>query len=792
MPERFHRYLFQPCLPLGKDGKKATMCQEHLDLARQAAAEGAVLLKNDKNTLPLAQGEKIALFGIATVDYIKGGTGSGDVYTAYLRSNLDGLKIKEQEGKVQIYQPLAEFYRDFLEKERARLEPLRWAEVREMEKMPYGFARSREDSRIRLKYKVGEPELTDSQIVSAAAFAGTAMISLSRISGEDWDRIPRPGDYYLSEAEKTLIDRVTAAFSKVIVVLNVGGVIDTKWLAENRKIGAALLTWQGGTEGGLAAADILCGDVNPSGKLTDTFASSFDDYPSSAGFDAHVEYVDYNEDIYVGYRYFETIPGAKEKVIYPFGFGLSYTSFALSGLHAFCDGDAITVTATVENTGRVPGKEVVQVYYAAPQGVLGKPAKALIAFQKTKLLAPGERQTLAMTFPVNDMASYDDLGKLQKSAYLLEQGAYRFYVGTSVADVTELAYAYEVNEAYRVTQQLVSRCYPVALEERMLSDGSMEKLPVGGTVNRECPVHTPLTAQPPREALHLNQVGIQITPEEFVAQMTDGELAELLGGKGNVGVSNTCTFGGNDRLKIPRFATADGPAGLRLGWECGIPTTAWPVGTLLACTWDTELVYKVGEAGAKEVKENNLAIWLTPALNIHRNPLCGRNFEYYSEDPYVSGKMASAMVKGIQSQKVGTSVKHFAANNKELNRTVSDSRVSERALREIYLKGFEICVKEARPWTVMTSYNVLNGIHTSESVDLTEGILRQEWGFDGIVTTDWGVKNDPVLEVRVGSDMKMPNGYPEELLEALQNGTLTRADLEVCALRLVNTFLKFE
>ncbi len=788
MPERFYRYLYQPCLPLGEDGRKVTMCQAHLDLSRKAAAEGAVLLKNKNEALPLKRGEKVALFGIGTVDYIKGGSGSGDVYTLYTRNLLEGMEQKP----VQLYKPLADFYRSFLEAERVRIAPLRNEEVWAMEKMPYGFARSREDSRIRLKYKIGEPALSDSQIADAAAFAQTAIISLSRISGEDWDRIPKAGDYYLSEAEQDLIDRVTAAFSKVIVVLNIGGIIDTKWLAENDKLSGALLTWQGGTEGGLAAADILCGDVNPSGKLTDTFAASFDDYPSSAGFDAHVEYVDYTEDIYVGYRYFETVPGAKQKVIYPFGYGLSYTTFSLSEMYAYCDGEHITVTATVKNTGNMAGKEVVQVYYSAPQGLLGKPAKALAAFQKTKLLTPGESETVTMTFRVKDMASFDDLGKCQKSAYVLEQGVYRFYAGTCVANVTEVAYTYEIKESFRVVEQLVSRCYPIALEERMLSDGSMEKLPVGGSVNRECPVHTPIAVQPPKETVHLNQVGVEITPEEFVAQMTNEELAELLGGHENIGVSNTCTFGGNKRLKIPNFATADGPAGLRLSPECGIPTTAWPVGTLLACTWDPELVMQVGIAGAREVKENNLAIWLTPALNIHRNPLCGRNFEYYSEDPYVSGKMAAAMVRGIQSQRIGVCVKHLACNNKELNRTASDSRVSERALREIYLKGFEICVKEAQPWTVMTSYNLLNGIHTSESVDLTEGILRQEWGFDGMVTTDWGVKNDPVLEVKAGSDMKMPDGYPQELLAALESGSLARADLEACAVRLVSTFLKFE
>ncbi len=792
MPERFHRFLYQPCLPLGADGRKATMSKEHIELSRRAAAEGSVLLKNENETLPLKKGEKVAMFGIGTVDYMKGGTGSGDVCTAYICNNLDGMRQKAKEGKVQVYEPLAAFYESFAAAERIRLEPLRNEEVWKMEKLPYGPERSREDTRIRLKYKLGEPELSRELLEGAAAFADTAIVSISRFSGEDWDRKAEKGDYYLSDAEQALIDSVKALFGKVVVVLNVGGIVDTVCLSGDPKVGAVLLSWQGGMEGGLATADLLCGDAVPSGKLTDTFAKSYDDYPSSAGFDAHDDYVDYNEDIYVGYRYFETVPGAREKVNYPFGYGLSYTSFALSGMHAFFDDAFVTVTACVTNTGKRPGREVVQVYYSAPQGVLGKPARELAAFQKTKLLEPGQSQVLAMRFAIADMASYDDLGKLQKSAYVLEQGVYRFYVGTSVADVTLLKQTYEVAEAVRITEQLTSRCAPIALTERMCADGSMEQLPTGGSVNRECPVHEPVTAQAPKDPVHLNQVGTGISMDEFIAQLTDRELADLVGGNRNIGVSNTCTYGGNERLRIPRFPTADGPAGLRLGAECGIPTTAWPIATALACSWDTELVAQVGAAGALEVKENNLAVWLTPALNIHRNPRCGRNFEYYSEDPYVSGKIAAAMVQGIQSRNVGVSVKHFACNNKELNRTASDSRVSERALREIYLKGFEICVKEASPWTVMTSYNVLNGIHTSECVDLIEGILRQEWGYEGIVTTDWGVKNDPILEIRAGSDLKMPDGYPDEVMEALQCGKLTRGDLEHCVRRLLAFMLKFE
>lgn len=765
MARRFSRFFYQPCIPLGKDGKCVTASREHLSLSRRAATEGMVLLKNENGALPLSCGEKVALFGVATVEYVKGGGGSGDVYTPYIRSLYDGMRMKEEEGKVKLFRPLADFYDAYVKQERAH-----------------------KDNATR---KIDEPELPKELFERALAEADTAIISINRYSGEGWDRSSDKGDFYLTDGEQALVDSVCAAFRKVIVVLNVGGMIDTEWFAASQKIHGALLSWQAGSEGGLATSDILCGDVNPSGKLTDTFAKSFDDYPSSVGFRDSEDYVDYNEDIYVGYRYFETIPEAKEKVNYPFGYGLSYTNFALSGLFASDDGERITVTATVTNTGTRAGKEVVQVYYSAPQGILGKPKKELATFQKTRLLQPGESETLALSFKIEDMASFDDLGKLQKAAYLLEKGDYRIFVGTSVRDLAELTYTFTIKEAYRVTAQLQSRCAPVDLKSRMMADGTMEELPAG-RVNEDYPVHPEHTAEAQKEPVLFEKVGKTITLDQFLAQFTDEELAQFVGGNRNIGVSNTCSFGGLSRLGVPLFATADGPAGLRLDVECGVPTTAWPCATLLACSWDTTLVREIGSAGALEVKENNLAVWLTPALNIHRSPLCGRNFEYFSEDPLIAGKMAAALVSGIQSQKIAASAKHFACNNKEVNRAKSDSRVSERALREIYLKGFEICVKESQPWTIMTSYNLLNGIHTSESHELITGILREEWGFQGMVTTDWGVKNDPVKEVRAGNDMKMHVGYPEELLAALKEGTLTRGDLEACVWRILNMFLKFE
>ena len=293
--------------------------------------------------------------------------------------------------------------------------------------------------------------------------------------------------------------------------------------------------------------------------------------------------------------------------------------------------------------------------------------------------------------------------------------------------------------------------------------------------------------------MHFNKVGRgEATVAEFIAEQSDDELITLLGGAPNQGCADTRGIGGLYCSGVPAVMTADGPAGLRINADRGVKTTAWPVATLLACTWDPELLYRVGQAAALEVKENNFGMWLTPAINIHRSPLCGRNFEYYSEDPLVSGKLAAAMVSGIQSQNISACVKHFCCNNKETNRKKSDSRVSERALREIYLKGFEIVVKESNVWAVMTAYNLLNGTYTSESKDLLTGILRQEWGFDGLVMTDWDNLAEQYREVLAGNDLRMPNGNPKRLQAVLAEGLITRQDLEVSATRVLEYLLRME
>ena len=573
-------------------------------------------------------------------------------------------------------------------------------------------------------------------------------------------------------------------------------------------------------EGGLAAAELLVGDGNPSGKTVDTFAKSLDDYPSTYNFHESRNYVDYTDDIYVGYRYFETIPGAAEKVVYPFGYGLSYTTFDVetvsSGVvNSNCTSEANKLYAKVRvtNTGKFSGKEVVQVYIAKPQGKLGKPAKELAAFEKTRELQPGESQLMILTWEINDMASYDDLGKVKKSAYVLEAGSYDIYVGTSVRDVTKADYSYILNHDV-ITEQLSAKLVPTSLPKRMLADGSYEALPQSEPVDTDYSaignIDPSLTegVAPGQRAIPyfrfadgmakngshdiMDVVEGRITLDEFVSELSIDDLIHLLGGQPNTGVANTFGIGNMPEYGIPSVMTADGPAGVRIAPEVGICTTAFPCSTLLACTWNTDVLEAVGRAGGEELKENNLALWLTPAICIHRSPLCGRNFEYYSEDPFVTGKLAGAMVRGIQSNNVGATVKHFALNNKETNRKNSDSRVSERAAREIYLKAFEMIVKDENPWAIMSSYNMINGYRASESEDLLTGILRDEWGYEGMVTSDWWTCGEHYKETKAGNDLKMGNGYPDRVKKAYDKGAISRSEMETSVKRILGLILKLD
>lgn len=802
---KWARAKYLPGLPLGKNGKRATSSKEHIEISKNAAKEGMVLLKNEKNTLPLPQGTKIALFGKGTFDYVKGGGGSGDVTIAYARNIYEGLRQIVDESL--IFPETAAFYRDNVEQQYAR-----------------GCVPG----------MTVEPEVPEALLDRAATFADAAVISISRFSGEGWDRKPglgrtpekhgpdwwlversdeiyERGDFYFSNAERTMIEKVSKRFDRVVVLLNTGGVTETAWLAENRDISAVLLTWQGGMEGGLAAAELLMGLGNPSGKLSDTFARNLIDYPCVETFHESDNDVDYFEDIYVGYRYFETIPGAAEKVVYPFGYGLSYTTFALTGQSITVEKGEVTAFVRVLNTGNLAGREVVQVYYSAPQGKLGKPARQLAGYRKTRLLQPGEEQVVIICFPVDSMASYDDMGKVQKSAWLLEKGTYTFHIGVSVRNTVQAETVFTLSED-RIVRQLTPKMVPTSLSKRMLADGSFESLPMTEPNDpnadilprltpEEMEAHVPAVRAMPGYQLNQPDTSVhklievaegKLTLDEFISLLPDEDLAHLLGGQPNTTVADTFGYGNNVRYGIPNIMTSDGPAGVRVRKQCGVVTTAFPCSTLLACTWDPEVAEKVGEAGGLEVKENNIGVWLTPAVCIHRNPLCGRNFEYYSEDPLLTGKQAAAMVRGIQSNHVGATAKHFALNNKETNRKDSDSRASERAIREIYIRQFEIIVKESNPWSIMSSYNMINGHRASESRDLLTGILREEWGYDGLVTTDWWTYGEHYKETMAGNDMKMGCGYPERLLEAMKLGALTREAMEIAAKHILTLILRID
>lgn len=823
---KWSRIKFTPNLPLGANGERVTGSKAHIELSKEAAKEGMVLLKNENNVLPLSAGSKVALFGKGTFDYVKGGGGSGDVTVAYTRNLYEGLSL--QKDKISIFEELCDYYRKDIEEQ----------------------------------YKNGnvpgmtiEPDVPNELLQKAKAYTDTAIITICRYSGEGWDRksvidpnnkalwdyerkmteksaeIFKDGDFCLSVKEKEMVDAVKTNFKNVIVILNVGGMVDTSWFAYDPKIQSALLALQGGMEGGLAAAELLVGDGNPSGKTVDTFARTLDDYPSTHNFHESRDYVDYTDDVYVGYRYFETIPGAAEKVVYPFGYGLSYTTFNVETVSAgilqpphtansqSAPHDAVSHTDTlyvrvrVTNTGKRAGKEVVQVYAAKPQGKLGKPAKELVAFEKTRELFSGESQIVTLTWNINDMASYDDLGKIQKSAYVLEAGSYDIYVGTSVRDVQKADYSYILDEDI-ITEQLSAKLVPTSLAKRMLSDGSFEELPQSEPVDTDASVvgniDPSLTegVAPGQRAIPyfrfadgmvkngkydiMDVVEGQISLDEFISELSVDDLIHLLGGQPNIGAANTFGIGNMPEYGIPSVMTADGPAGVRINPEVGVCTTAFPCSTLLACTWNPDIVEAVGHAGGKELKENNLGLWLTPAINIHRSPLCGRNFEYYSEDPFVTGKLAGAMVRGIQSNNVGATLKHFALNNKETNRKNSDSRVSERAAREIYLKAFEMIIKAENPWAVMSSYNIINGYRASENKDLLTGILRDEWGYTGMVTTDWWTCGEHYKETKAGNDLKMGNGYPKRVKEAYEKGAISRDEIEICVKRILNFILKLD
>ena len=761
-------------------------------LARQATAEGCVLLENEGQALPLREGERVAVFGRMAFHYYKSGLGSGGlVNTRYVVGILDALKDCKE---IRLDEKLMGIYEDWI-RENPFDEGQGWGRVPWCQK---------------------EMEVTD-EMLGCARDNDVSLVIIGRTAGEDQDNNAGPGSYCLTETEEDMIRRVCQVSKRTVVVLNVGNIIDMSWV-EKYHPQAVLYAWQGGQEGGNGVADVLTGKVCACGKLTDTIAQSIEDYPSTENFgDPFKNY--YKEDIYVGYRYFETF--AKDKVLYPFGYGLSYTSFGIKAEILKNSEEELTVAAEVVNTGAVKGKEVVQVYAKVPQGKLGNPARRLIGFAKTGELKPGEKEEVVIVIPKYDLTSYDDSGVTgHKSCYVLEEGTYEIFVGSDVRSA-ESAGCYE--EKFRVVEKLQEACAPVEKFSRMkavlMPDGSYQ------AVTEEVPVRTVDPQERRKQNLPetlaytgdkgyklVDVLDGKVSMENFVAQISEEDLIAMFRGEGmcspKVTPGTAAAFGGVTEsmkaLGIPVGCCADGPSGIRM--DCGTKAFSLPNGTALGCTFNTELVSDLYEMTGKELRLNKIDSLLGPGMNIHRNPLNGRNFEYISEDPLLTGRICAAQVKAMAKSGIGSTIKHFCGNNQEVGRSTSDSVISERCLREIYLKGFEMAVREGGARSVMTTYGSVNGLWTAGSYDLCTTILRKEWGFEGIVMTDWWAKSNyeghqaavqvkaPMVAAQndiymVVSDAKA-NPEKDDVEEMLHAGKLTLGELQRNGANILGFLLK--
>ena len=761
-------------------------------LARQATAEGCVLLENEGQALPLREGERVAVFGRMAFHYYKSGLGSGGlVNTRYVVGILDALKECKE---IQLDEKLMGIYADWI-KENPYDEGQGWG---------------------RVPWSQKEMEVTE-EMLDCARNNDVSLVIIGRTAGEDQDNNTKPGSYCLTETEEDMIHRVCQVSKRTVVVLNVGNIIDMSWVKKYHPQ-AVLYAWQGGQEGGNGVADVLTGKVCACGKLTDTIAQSIEDYPSTENFgDPFKNY--YKEDIYVGYRYFETF--AKDKVLYPFGYGLSYTSFGIKAEILKNSEEELTVAAEVVNTGAVKGKEVVQVYAKVPQGKLGNPARRLIGFAKTGELKPGEKEEVVIVIPKYDLTSYDDSGVTgHKSCYVLEEGTYEIFVGSDVRSAESVG-CYE--EKFRVVEKLQEACAPVEKFSRMkavlMPDGSYQ------AVTEEVPVRTVDPQERRKQNLPetlaytgdkgyklVDVLDGKVSMENFVAQIREEDLIAMFRGEGmcspKVTPGTAAAFGGVTEsmkaLGIPVGCCADGPSGIRM--DCGTKAFSLPNGTALGCTFNTELVSDLYEMTGKELRLNKIDSLLGPGMNIHRNPLNGRNFEYISEDPLLTGRICAAQVKAMAKSGIGSTIKHFCGNNQEVGRSTSDSVMSERCLREIYLKGFEMAVREGGARSVMTTYGSVNGLWTAGSYDLCTTILRKEWGFEGIVMTDWWAKSNyeghqaevqvkaPMVAAQndiymVVSDAKA-NPEKDDVEEMLHAGKLTLGELQRNGANILGFLLK--
>lgn len=731
------------------------------ELIRKSGADGIVLLKND-GVLPLENGAKVAIFGRCQLDWFYVGYGSGGNVNAPYKVNFDeAMQRAEKDGYVSVNPAVRNYY-------------IKWRSNPKNEPNDGWWGH----------WPMCYPEapLDDSLIKSAASESDIAVVVIGRAAGEDRENTLTKGSYYLTDEETSLLNRVTSAFKKTVAVIDAGNVVDISCTLDyGDKLSAVVYAWQGGMESGNSVVDVLTGIINPSGRLTDTIAKNYADYPSSPNFGG-LEYNEYREDIFVGYRYFETF--AKDKVLYPFGYGLSYTDFDIQVKNFTKTEKGISVEVTVKNTGKRAGREVVQLYASAPQGMLGKPSRVLTAFAKTPVIEAGKSADITLDCDDYAYSSYDDGGATgNKYSYVLEKGEYVFFIGNNVRAQT-VAGKYSLKED-KILCTLSPVCKvknPFPRLKAIKKDGKItakyEDVPVADyDLKKRITDNLPKAIkQKPYNGENFKDVlSGKLSIDEFIAVLDNEELQALTRGYGCMnapqGVSgNAGTYGGIikslNQKGVRAVVTTDGPAGIRIGHYNAL----LPCGTALACTWDTDVVQKLYQKVAEEMIHYNTDVLLGAGLNIHRNPLCGRNFEYYSEDPLISGKFAAAFTLGIQSRGKAACPKHFACNNQEVKRNVNDSRVSERALREIYLKGFEICVKESNPINIMTSYNKLNGVWCHYNYDTVFTVLRGEWGFDGTVITDWWMRRSTSPEFEKIKD----NSYRiRSRVDVLMPGTLT-------------------
>jgi len=761
--------------------------EEFKKICRKSGAESCVLLKND-NVLPI-KNEKVSLFGRCQINYFYVGYGSGgDVKAPYKVSLLEGLR----NNNFNLNEELVQTYEKWCKKN-----------------PPYdGYWGA-------WPMCYDEMPLKEKDVIRYASNSDVAIYVIGRSSGEDRENKLEKGSLYLTKIEEENLKLITRHFKRVLVLINAGCVIDMGFV-EKLKIGAVMYVWQGGQESGNAIADVLNATVNPCGKLSNTIAPILD-YPSTSNFGDKV-FNNYVEDIYVGYRAFETFDHLRSKVIYPFGYGLSYTKFSIS-LENVEYSDKFIFKVKIKNIGDYKGKEVVQLYLNAPNGLLGKPSRVLIAYKKTKELDINEEQVITFEVDKSSLASFDDSGITgNKNCFVIEQGEYKFYLGNDVRSAKEV---YSNQLEFEVIKEVEEICAPEFSFERIKNeDGkiSYEKVPT-----RTVSLKEKIIERLPKTLEYTGDLGYKLSDvkdgkisiEQFVAQLNDEELETITRGglegmysprgvAGNAGV-----FGAtSDSLLakgIPSICTNDGPSGIRLQAH----STLLPIGVGLACTFDDELIEELLNYLSEEMVERKSDVLLAPGMNIHRNPLCGRNFEYFSEDPYLSGKIGAAYIRGVQKNGIFATPKHFCCNNQETSRLVHDSRVSCRALREIYWKGFEIALKEAKPSCLMMSYNKINGVYSYYNYDLATTLLRDEWKYDGVIITDWWMKDgkssdfenitNQAYRIRAQVDVFMPGSArvgklkgksDGSILSSLQSNSLTRGELQRSAINVLNLCMK--